>query len=92
MDNGQTERPTQREEVERNYRAFRKRLPDILREHRNKFALMRDAKIVDFFDTSRDAFVAGSNMYADGRFSIQEVTDQAVDLGYLSHAGTLRPL
>ena len=53
---------------------------------------MRDAKIVDFFDTSRDAFVAGSNMYADGRFSIQEVTDQAVDLGYLSHAGTLRPL
>ena len=92
MDNGQTERPTQREEVERNYRAFRKRLPDILREHRNKFALMRDAEIVDFFDTGRDAFVAGSNMYSDGRFSIQEVTDQPVDLGYLSHAGTLRPL
>ena len=92
MDNGQTERPTQQEEVERNYRAFRKRLPDILGEHRNKFALMRDTEIVDFFDTGRDAFVAGSNMYADGRFSIQEVTDQPVDLGYLSHAGTLRPL
>lgn len=92
MDKGQTERPTQREEVERNYRAFRKRLPDILNEHRNKFALMRDARIVDFFDTSRDAFVAGANIYADGRFSIQEVTDQAVDLGYLSHAGSLGPL
>ncbi len=92
MDNDRTQRSAQQEEVERNYRAFREHLPDLLKEHRNKFALMRDARIVDFFDTSRDAFVAGSNLYEDGRFSIQEVTDQAVDLGYLSHAGALRPL
>lgn len=92
MDNARTEQSAQREEVERNSRAFRKLLPDFLGEHRNKFALMRDVGIVDFFDTSRDAFVAGSNLYEDGRCFVQEVTDQLSDLGYLSHADALRPL
>ncbi|HEX7670179.1 MAG TPA: hypothetical protein VF395_11370 [Polyangiaceae bacterium] len=42
--------------------------------------------IVEFFDTARDAFLAGQKIYADGMFSVQEVTDVPADLGFFSHA------
>lgn len=87
---GKEAESSQRQEVERNFQAFRERLPELLKDHANKFALMRAGKVIDFFDTSNDAFVAGTHLYEDGRFSIQEVTNQPVDLGYLSHAGLIR--
>lgn len=73
-------------EVRRNYEAFVQRLPELLSVHRGKFALMHDAKFVDFFDTAADAFRAGRKLYTEGEFSIQEVTDVVADLGFLSHA------
>ena len=73
-------------EVRRNYEAFVQKLPELLPAHRGKFALMHDADIVEFFDTAADAFRAGKKLYAEGRFSIQEVTDTVADLGFLSHA------
>jgi hypothetical protein len=52
-------------QVDQNYDAFMKRLPELLRTHAGKFALMRDGEIVEFFDTARDAFVAGQNLYKE---------------------------
>lgn len=75
-----------REQLDRNYAAFVKELPKISQTHAGKFALMHDGQIVDFFDTARDAVVAGQNLYTDGLFSVQQVTDKPVDLGYFSHA------
>lgn len=78
---------TLQEQVDRNYEAFTKELPTLLTTHRGKFALMRDGKIVDFFDTARDAHVAGRELFkADGLYSVQEVVDTPVDLGFFSHA------
>jgi hypothetical protein len=74
-----------REQIEKNYKAFQERLPSIMAEQRGKFALMRNGEIVDFFDTARDAYIVGQKLYPDG-FSIQEVIETAVDLGYFSHA------
>jgi hypothetical protein len=73
-------------EVRRNYEAFVQKLPELLPLHRGKFALMHGAEVVEFFDTAADAFRAGRKLYAEGRFSIQEVTDAVADLGFLSHA------
>ncbi len=63
-------------QVDDNYAAFQKRLPDLLLDCRGKFALMRDQEIVEFFDTSIDAYKAGLLLYKDGIFSQQEVTDE----------------
>jgi len=73
-------------QVERNYRSFTEKLPSLLVDHRGECALMRDGEVVDFFDTIRDAYVAGQKLYGVGGFSIQEVTDLPVDLGYFSYA------
>ena len=73
-------------EIERNYRALVALLPSLLAANRGKFALMRDGAIKEFYDTARDAFLAGQQAYADGLFSVQEVTNSPVDLGHFSHA------
>jgi hypothetical protein len=73
-----------RTEVQRNYEAFTKELPTLLTTHRGKFALMHDGAIIDFFDTARDAYVAGQRLYSNRLFSVQEVKAGAVDLGHYS--------
>ena len=80
----------QQEEVDRNYEAFKKALPELLKSDAGRTALIRGGKVVACFDTARDAIEAGRKLFEDQRFSIQEVTERLVDLGYFSHAGALR--
>ena len=80
-----------RQQVERNYRAFTEKLPSLLASHQGKFALMRDCEIVEFFDTARDAYIAGKKLFnEDQMFSVQEVVETPVDLGFFSHAVSQR--
>ncbi len=77
----------QKKQVEINFQAFEKKLPELLPAYRGKFALMRDGEIIDFFDTASDAYIAGKKIYEkDQLFSIQEVLDMPVNLGIYSYA------
>ena len=73
-------------QVKMNFIAFRRELPSIAPEHSGKFALMRDECIVDYFDSAPDAVKFGDLKFPDGVFSIQEVTERMVDLGFYSSA------
>lgn len=77
----------QKLEVDRNYDAFVRMLSSILDGHRDQLALMRDGKIVAYFDKPGDAYRAGLERFDDRIFSIQEVTDEPIDLGFWSHVG-----
>ncbi|MBI4502500.1 MAG: hypothetical protein HY700_15230 [Gemmatimonadetes bacterium] len=76
-----------KDQVKRNYDAFVAKLPALLRSNAGKFALMRDGEIVEFFDPARDAYSTGLRLFKEeGQFSIQEVVEAPVDLGFYSHA------
>jgi hypothetical protein len=76
-----------REQIERNSRAFKEQLPSLIATQRGKFALVRDGQVIEFFDTARDAYVTGQRLFEqDKLFSVQEVTETPVDLGFFSHA------
>jgi len=75
----------QKLEVDQNYDAFMRMLASLLPEHRDEYALMRDRKIVGFFKKPGEANRAGVETFTDGIFSIQEVTDEPIDLGFWSH-------
>jgi len=75
----------QKEEVDRNYDAFVRMLATILPDHRDEYALMREGEIIGFFAKPGDANRIGVDRYEDGIFSIQEVTDEPIDLGFWSH-------
>ena len=82
------DRERQNVEVDRNYDAFVSMLGTILPEHRDQLALMRDGKVVAYFDKPGDAHRAGMERFDDEIFSIQEVTDEPIDLGFWSHVGS----
>ena len=73
-------------EVDANFEAFKKLLPGIIENERNRWALMKNKKCIAFYDTARDAQSAGNGQFADGIFSVQEVTDSVIDLGWFSYA------
>jgi hypothetical protein len=78
-------------ELDLNYEAFKAALPELIKKHKGRFAIIRDANVLDAFDTSRDAFVCGWRLFGDDLFSVQEVTDEPVYLGIFSHAIGIGP-
>lgn len=77
---------TTEDEVDRNYDAFANILSLIIDRHRGEFALMKGGEIAEFFSDQLSALRAGRSRFPDQLFSIQEVTDRPVDLGFFSHA------
>jgi hypothetical protein len=75
----------QKQEIDRNYEAFMGMLGTILNDHRDQLALMREGRIVGYFNKPGEAYRAGVERFPDGVFSIQEVTDEPLDLGFWSH-------
>jgi hypothetical protein len=76
---------TKATEVETNFAVFQKMLPTLLPARAGKFALMHDGQIVNFFDTMADAARFGVAQFGD-MYSVQEVTNRNVSLGYYSYA------
>ena len=74
------------QEIEKNFQFFQGFVGSLLQKHHGKFALLHDAHLVEIFEEPIDAFVEGHSRFTDGRFSVQEVTDKPLDLGFFSHA------
>ena len=73
-------------EIDQNLEYFQTRLPELIADHRDRYALLRKQEIVGIYDTLRDAKMTGDRFFPDGIFSIQKITDQSRDLGIFSHA------
>jgi hypothetical protein len=80
------------QQIQRNYDVFMAQLPQLVLTQRGRFALMNDGEIVAFFDTARDAYIAGQKLFPERVFSVQEVRETPVDLGFFSHALPQRPI
>ena len=79
-------RAARQHQVDENYDAFLKLLPDISLGHAGKFAVMHERQVVDYFDSFSDAVRFGNAKFSDGNFSIQEVTAGSASLGFYSYA------
>ena len=73
-------------ELEENYKAFEKLMPNFRAQDNGKFVLMRNGKQVNIFDSAKDAVIFAEAQFPDGMYSVQQVTSKVVDLGYFSHA------
>lgn len=79
------DRVAQAREVDRNYDVFQRSLARLLADHRDEYALMKDGEVVGFFAMPGDALAEAKARFGDGAFSIQEITDEPIDLGFVSH-------
>ncbi len=74
--------------IDRNYDAFLRQVADHLPEQQNRYALLCDSRIIEFFDTAGQAYTRGVELYGEQPFSIQPVELNAVELGWLSRVGS----
>ena len=70
-------------EVDKNYEFFLKELPNIFNLYNNKYALLKNAEIIDYFDTLDDAIKYAEMRFEDGLYSVQKVNEPPVNLGYI---------
>jgi hypothetical protein len=75
-----------RTEIARNYDAFQRGLATMLATERNRYALLRHGAVVGFHDRPGDADADGVKRFPDGIYSIQQVTDEPVELGVYANA------
>lgn len=75
-------------EIEKNYQFFVGHVGSILPNQRGKYALLHHQQVVQVYDALLDAVLAGHSQFQDGMFSVQEVTDTPLDLGFFSHASS----
>lgn len=83
----------QRAEVEGNYEAFEKALPELMAQNPGGYAVYRHRALISVFDSFSSALTYCVSQYSDRLFSIQEISDEPLSLGWLSsdaHHGPLR--
>lgn len=77
-------------EIDRNLYAFLPRIPQLMAEHEGAYALLRHQEVVSLHKRLRDALDEASAKFSDGLFSIQQVTDKPIELGFFSYADNPR--
>lgn len=73
------------QEIDVNFDNFQRIVQQYLPARKGEWVLMRHGKIVSFHPSAGSAEGAGMAQYQDDLFSIQEVSDEVVDLGFFSH-------
>ena len=74
-------------EVDANYDFFLRHLREYVESHAGQYALLKNRSVIEFFDKPGDAYRYAKGAFEDGIFSIQEVTEEPIDLGFFSHVG-----
>ena len=82
------DREAQLAEIDRNYDAFQRNLKRYMPVHEGKYALMKGGDVIGFFDKVRDAAEQAKLRFDNDVYSIQQVVEDPVDLGFFSHAGS----
>lgn len=78
------------QEIDRNLFAFLPKVPDLLADHEGEFALLRHQKVISLHVKLSEALASAEAQFADGLFSIQQVTQKPVELGFFSYADSSR--
>ena len=81
----QSEMVAAEKEVGKNYAYFKNMQTKWLVDHISDYALIHRQKLVDFFESEKDAINTGVREYGWGKFSVQSVRDAPIDLGHQSN-------
>ena len=81
-------RAAQLAEIDRNYDVFQRNLKRYMPVRAGKYALMKGGNMIGFFNTVRDTAEQATLRFHNDVYSIQQVVEDPVDLGFFSRAGS----
>ena len=79
-------------ELEKEYNLYLEKKADLLKEHKNKFLVIKDDEIYDSFASYEDALIYGLKKIGNVPFLIQQVMEEEPihffthDVGFQCHA------
>lgn len=73
-------------EIDLNLYAFLPHVPRLMTDHAGEYALLHNQKIVSVHERLHEAVDEAMSKFADGLFSIQQITDKPIELGFFSYA------
>ncbi len=73
------------QEIDGNFDAFQRVVHRYLPDNQGQWALMRHGEVASLHPTAGAAEDVGMQRYDDDLFSVQEITNEVVDLGFFSH-------
>ena len=71
--------------INQDYKFFEEKLPALLKDHRGRFALIKDQEIHGTYSSVEDALKHGYEQFGNTDFLIQEITDE-VRVNYINSA------
>ncbi|MBF0421360.1 MAG: hypothetical protein HQL73_00025 [Magnetococcales bacterium] len=74
-------------EEDENYSAFMCMLPELLKEHAGRWAILHRGELVGLFDTMERALQEGEGRFSDGDFGLQQVTGSILALNWIGCCG-----
>lgn len=77
-----------KQEIDANYDFLQRTLALLLPDHEGQYALLKNRRVEGFFNRPGDAYREAIARFPDRLFSIQLITSEPLDLGFLSYAGT----
>ena len=72
-------------EIDQNLEFFLEKLPELHKDHRDRDVWLRQKSIAGIYDTILDAQTTGDKLFPGKLYSIQRVSNVAMDLGFFSH-------
>jgi hypothetical protein len=61
-------------------------LGSLTKTHHGQFALIHNQQLAGIFDSPSEAARSGFAEFGETHYSIQQITDEPVDLGFMSNA------
>ena len=56
------DRMLRQDQVDQNYESFKRLMPELLRDHAGKYAVIREGIVIKFFDTNADDHLVAANV------------------------------
>ncbi|MDE0300803.1 MAG: hypothetical protein OXN17_19360 [Candidatus Poribacteria bacterium] len=69
--------------LDREFQTFEDYLPSLVEEHKGKFVLIKDDKLIEIFDNELDAVNKGNELFKDSHFLVNEITDDKFKIRFM---------
>lgn len=69
--------------LDREFQTFQENKPNLVKNHKGKFVLIKDDKIIDIFDNDLEAVKQGNELFKDSHFLVNEITDEELRIRFM---------
>ena len=69
--------------LDREFPTFQENKPNLVKNHKGKFVLIKDDKIIGIFENELDAIKQGNEQFKDSHFLVNEIIDDKFRIRFM---------